>query len=582
MDNKIRVVAMSNYVQPEVKEQPGKDYITFGKKNQFFEHLISRARGSVTNGAIISSVSNLIYGKGLSATNKAQKPNEWAQLLSLFKDDDIRKWISDFEITGQFAIQCQWQGKHKSIKTATHIPIESLAPEKIGDDGEIKAYYFSNNWKKVNGVGDLRRIPVLGESSEGVEVLVVKPYQAGLFYFGLPTWFSAVMWAEIEEEISNYHINNIQHGFAPSVFISFNNSYPDSDEEADKTVKNIQDLYSGSSNAGRAIISWSDDKEHESTITPVALSDASDQYQFLSDEASFKILSAHRIPSPLLIGLPSKTGFSSNAEELKTGSILMESYVLNPPRQIIIKAFDEIQVINGLNLDLFFDPLNPYADEQEAEIEATALSSEVSDLSDDDFNNVLENLVGATPDEDEWDLVDVRVYDEENDSTEDWANRLITSNLSLEVIKSDPNAESRLDKDLYKVRYKYAEKYKKDNSRHFCIQMMGRSERGVVYRYEDITQASFRGVNNEQGHNRQNYSLFKYKGGVNCGHFFNELLYRRKTKTNGEPYEDKALSSSEKVSSIPGYKPKPSGLKESKIAPIDMPNNGHHPNYKSK
>ena len=40
-----------------------------------------------------------------------------------------------------------------------------------------------------------------------------------------------------------------------------------------------------------------------------------------------------------------------------------------------------------------------------------------------------------------------------------------------------------------------------------------------------------------------------------------------------------SLSSSEEVSSIEGYKPNPEGWSEAQIAPIDMPNNGHHPNY---
>ena len=111
---------------------------------------------------------------------------------------------------------------------------------------------------------------------------------------------------------------------------------------------------------------------------------------------------------------------------------------------------------------------------------------------------------------------------------------------------------------------------------------MSRSAKGVVYRKEDIDQASFQGVNNEFGHKGQNYSLFKYKGGVNCGHFWSENLYRLKTKTDGTFVEDKALSSSEEVNNIPNsYKPKGNEYTTSEIAPKDMPNNGHHPNYKN-
>lgn len=112
---------------------------------------------------------------------------------------------------------------------------------------------------------------------------------------------------------------------------------------------------------------------------------------------------------------------------------------------------------------------------------------------------------------------------------------------------------------------------------------MGRSAKGVVYRKEDIDQASFSGVNKELGHKQNNYSLFKFKGGVNCGHFWNEQLYRLKNKTEkGTKY----VSKYDEVDAIPNtYNPNPVGNKESKIAPKDMTGknkNGHHPDWNAK
>ena len=47
------------------------------------------------------------------------------------------------------------------------------------------------------------------------DVNIIRPvdYQGGLQY------------AELEEEISNYHLNNIMNGLAPSMLINFNNGY---------------------------------------------------------------------------------------------------------------------------------------------------------------------------------------------------------------------------------------------------------------------------------------------------------------------------------------------------------------------
>ena len=194
---------------------------------------------------------------------------------------------------------------------------------------------------------------------------------------------------------------------------------------------------------------------------------------------------------------------------------------------------------------------------------------------------MLENLIGETI-TDDWELVDKRECLEENEDIESWAKRLIKP-IQLAVIKSKPSDESYLDKGVYKVRYTYQEKYSSGRSRSFCNQMIGRTGSGVVYRKEDIDQASFQGINKSFGHKGQSYSLFKYKGGVNCGHFWQEELYRLKKKTDGSYREDKALSSSEEVDSIPSsFIPKGKGFETAKIAPKDMPNNGHHPNYVKK
>jgi hypothetical protein len=207
------------------------------------------------------------------------------------------------------------------------------------------------------------------------------------------------------------------------------------------------------------------------------------------------------------------------------------------------------------------------------------------DVSDEVLNEVLGNLDGEQVDGEVWELVEEREYSADNDSTEDWANRVLAPKPSMlqrlaSVIKSNPNGFSYLDKSIYKVRYRYSERYNKDNSRDFCKQMMRRTNNGVVYRLEDIDAASRAGVNEELGHKGQPYDLFKFKGGVNCGHFWTEQLYQRKKNPDGTLRPDKALSSNEQVATIPkSYQPNPRGSGEANTPPIDMPNNGHHPDY---
>lgn len=585
--NDLRVVNLSTYTSPVISEKTNQDFVSYGEDNNYFQYLIDRYNGSPTNNAIINGISEMIYGRGLDATNSNKKPEQYAQMISLFHKDCVRKLCFDLKLMGSCAMQVIYSKDRSKIARVEHMPVETLRAEKCNDKGEIEAYYYHPDWSKQKRNDVLTRIPVFGTSKESIEIIYVKPYRAGYKYYSSVDYQGGLQYAELEEEISNYHINNIMNGLAPSMLINFNNGTPNQ-EERQMIENRIYQKFSSSSNAGKFILAFNDNAESAASIEPVQLSDAHNQYQFLSDESSKKIMVAHRVVSPMLLGIKDNTGLGNNAEELKTASTLMDNMVIRPFQTLLIDAFDQILAYNSISLNLYFKTLQPleFTDLENVEDEETKEEETGVKLSKDfDDDLMLEALDGETID-DEWELVDKREYSEDNESLEDWAKRLIKEKKTglqklADFIKSKPNAKSYLDKSYYKVRYEYSEKYSSGNSRKFCKTMMSRSGRGVVYRKEDIDQASFQGVNKSFGHKGENYSLFKYKGGVNCGHFWSENLYRLKKKTDGTYREDKSLASSEEVNNIPkSYKPNPAGNRESKIAPKDMPNNGHHPNYK--
>ena len=89
--------------------------------------------------------------------------------------------------------------------------------------------------------------------------------------------------------------------------------------------------FSGSSNAGKFILAFNDNAESAfASIEPVQLSDAHQQYQFLSEESTKKIMVAHRVVSPMLLGIKDQSGLGNNADELKTATLLMDNTVIRP------------------------------------------------------------------------------------------------------------------------------------------------------------------------------------------------------------------------------------------------------------
>ena len=72
----ISIVNLSAYTSPQIQENKKSNYIEYGSDNNYFQYLIDRYLYSATNGAIITGVSNMIYGKGLDALDSNRKPNE--------------------------------------------------------------------------------------------------------------------------------------------------------------------------------------------------------------------------------------------------------------------------------------------------------------------------------------------------------------------------------------------------------------------------------------------------------------------------------------------------------------------------
>jgi len=589
MSKDIHILELAAYEPPVIKEAKREDWVEFGSSNDYYSFLIDCYTNSTTNNAIINNVSRLIYGKGLSATNASKKPSEYASMMSLFSKKTVRHLCVDLKMLGQCAMQVIYTKDRKRIAQVEHIPVQLLRSEKCNEEGIIEGFYYSDDWTDTKRYQP-KRISAFGCSNDDIEIYFVKPYSVGLKYYALPDYIGATPYCTLEESISEYLINEVNNGFSSRAVINFNNGSP-SEEQQQLIKSKVLNQLTGVSGE-KVIISFNNNQDSKTTIDSIPVNDAPDLYNTLTETCLRKIMLGHQITSPLLFGIASQNGFSSNADELRDSFILFENMVIRPYREMLTDAFDELLAYNDIALNLYFKTLKPLEftdlegiEDEEQKEEETGLELN-KDFSDSEGNEILENLEGEEM-SDVWELIEEREYDEENTDLDSWIEQTESKNKSTlqkfaDVIKSFPSKQSYLDKSIYKVRYGYAQKYNSGNSRDFCVKMMQRTNNGVVYRKEDIDMASFQGVNNSFGHKGQNYSLFRFKGGVNCGHYWNEQLYRLKKKKDGTYYEDKALSSSQEVPNIPqSYKPSPAGNKDAKIAPKDMPDNGHHPNYKS-
>ena len=581
--NDLRVLNLSTYTSPKIKETKTDNFVSYGEDNNYFQFLIDRYNGSATNNAIINGMSEMIFGRGLDATDSNRKPEAYAQMITLFHDDCVRRLSSDLKLMGQCAMQVIYSKDRKTIARVEHIPVETLRAEKCNEKGEIEAYYMHPDWANYKKNDTLKRIEAFGYGNEAIQIYYVKPYKAGYKYYSPVDYQGGIQYAELEEEISNYHINNIMNGLAPSMLINFNNGTPDPEQR--QLIENrIYQKFSGSSNSGKFILSFNDDANTAASIEPIQLSDAHNQYQFLSDESMRKIMVAHRVVSPMLLGVKDSSGLGNNADELKTASLLMDNTVIRPFQTLLINAFDDILAYNDISLNLYFKTLQPLefkeldnvVDGETREEETGVKLSKVSaDLEEYGEEEDLEN----------WELIDERKVDyDKEDELDEELNKL--NNPKLSVLSkmynfvttgtARPNAKSSQDGEneeglQFKVRYQYAPLSFSENSREFCKRMVRAAK---IYRKEDIQMMSKKAVNAGWGLNgADTYDIWLYKGGGDCHHFWMRKTYKAKKKNLkpdvGNPNAEVSVNKARKE----GFKPEVNP-KEVAMRPTDMPNNG--------
>ena len=595
-------VNLSTYTSPEIKEVNGKDWIEYGADNNYFQFLIDRYNGSPTNNAAINGISQAIYGKGLNATDSNRKPNEYAQMVSLFKKDVVRRLCYDLKLMGQCAFQVIYNKNRSKIVQLEHMPIETLRAEKCNDDGDIPAYYYFNDWANLKKTDTPLRIPAYGMSNENIEIYYVKPYKSGFYYYSPVDYQGGLQYCELEEEVSNYHLNNIMNGLSPSMLINFNNGTPNQQER--QLIENkIAQKFSGTSNAGKFILAFNDNKESQAEITPVQLSDAHNQYQFLSEESTKKIMVAHRVVSPMLLGIKDSSGLGNNADEIKTASLLMDNTVIRPFQELLIDSFDNILAYNEISLNLYFTTLQP--------LEFTEVDSSIQDketieeetgveMSSDktELDSFLEEF-GEEENLDEWTLIDERKVDYDDEEALDYQIDELNKKKDKSTLAkiwefvstgtSRPNSKSSQDEAVgevaFKVRYQYAplkDTFKKGENvtRSFCKKMVDAKK---LYRKEDIEQMGYKAVNPGWGaKGADTYSIWFYKGGGACHHFWMRKTYMFTIDSKRiDVKSPTAPSISVNEAKAKGFKPEKNNSLVAK-RPIDMPNEGFLPTNKRR
>lgn len=336
-------MTFSAYMPSITEVVVGTKYILNGTNNENYKLFSDAYDDSVTNSACINDIVNLIIGEGLINKNIGGKnPNIY------ISKKDIRLIVMDFKKQGAFTSQIVWGLENKPAKIF-HLPIETTALN-IDKDMNVDGYWYSYDWSKKYKYTPQFYSDFNGEKPEnGINIIrVIRPTNEPLF--PKPDWYSALRWAQDEGLMAQHSYRDIKTGFSGKKVVNWVGGRGLTDEQKNTAAKELRDKFSGIDGQD-TIVSIGNTAENAVVVDNIDPPNVNATYVNYTEESERKLLIAHSYPAILLAG--SKTGFSSNADEIAVATKSVFRRVINPIREIILEGLQE--VFNKIDSSIILD-----------------------------------------------------------------------------------------------------------------------------------------------------------------------------------------------------------------------------------
>jgi len=371
--DKIISVDLSTSTAPLVQEVRGKDWIEYGDangewRNLYPQFLIDLYYSSSITAAIVNATSEMISGEDVVITDEDDRDEEARVKLQNFMNNAnsnetlhevIKKVAFDFKLQGAFALNIVWSKDRTQIAEIYHIPVEKIRCERPDEFGKTNNYYVSGDWANTR-TNKPYRVPAfnVNDRTSPNQILYTGLYSPNMNSYYTADYISCNNWSLCDSLVSEFHLQNVSNSFSGSYMISFANGIPTA-EERNQIERSLEAKFTGSSNAGKFILTFSDDKTRVPEITPISPADLDKQYIALQELLTSNILAGHRVTSKTLMGLDSANGFSSNADELLNASNFYLNTVVMPFQGQILKVLHKIFQVNNMDMPVQFVQLKP-------------------------------------------------------------------------------------------------------------------------------------------------------------------------------------------------------------------------------
>lgn len=317
------------YIEEKVR---GKEYISYGKNNLFPNYLWDLYNTVASLQSIINGTVDFICGNDISFRDRDNVINSKGETIL----DIVKKIAVDKMIFGGFALQII---RNMAGEVAEIYALDFM---KVRSDEKNEVFFYCEDWSKWGAKALI--YPKYGVNDTNPTSIYYNKGSITRGVYPTPLYGAALVACELEKAINEFHLNNINNGFASNLIINFNNGQPN-EEQKKEIEKDVQEKFSGYQNAGRILLSFNDSEENATKVERLNGDDFDDKYSALSERSREQIFTAFRA-TPNLFGFPNQTtGFSE--QEYQSAFKLYNRTVVRPIQNEIIDSFDKILGTKG-------------------------------------------------------------------------------------------------------------------------------------------------------------------------------------------------------------------------------------------
>lgn len=348
-----------------ITRNSNRGWVNWGIKNDYPQKLSELYYNSVIHKSCVDFAVNAIVGDGIDFDKMGDFDAESMPNYEYDWNEFIRRIALDYVIYGSYSFQIIKNKDNKSY-SFYHQPVSSIRCGERNEEGNVDKYFISYDWSQLGKYPPIEIDRFGFTEDEKIKtgksyLFVYETYTPDLDYYTAPKYVGGIKSILNEIELIRYDLRATMNNFSANGFLTL--PRVETEEERDALLRSVKNSFVGADNANALVVTFSNGDELAQSVPVFTKIDKDVNNVNLFSESNERtidrIVSAHRIPTKALIGMPTDGGqLGGDGNVLNVSYNLYLKTIANNNRRAIINTINQCLALNGVQTKLILKDLN--------------------------------------------------------------------------------------------------------------------------------------------------------------------------------------------------------------------------------